>query len=224
MEGGDVELRRGHQHDEATHQSLGAQHQHRPSLGGVLVASVLPSRQPRLGNWPSRTIPGESLHALSVVGVDPASRLETSIREGTAILPNGHSPTGAQTGSVTGFKPMRCTSVAKTSMGLPGCFGASSARVSAFLNAGAFFGCRRFRILQARRLDQSDDRLQGFPAALRRNRRQAEFPGHPAHSLAARPQTAAARRLANRMAPFSAWIPWPRTPSMQPPPRSASPP
>lgn len=61
----------GHQHDEATHQLLGAQHQHGPSLGGVLVASVLPSRQPRLGNWPSRTIPGESLHALSVVGVDP---------------------------------------------------------------------------------------------------------------------------------------------------------
>jgi hypothetical protein len=71
MEGGEVELRRGHQHDEATHQLLGAQHQHRPSLGGVLVASILPSRQPRLGNWPSRALPGESLHALSVVGVDP---------------------------------------------------------------------------------------------------------------------------------------------------------
>jgi hypothetical protein len=49
---------------------------------------------------------------------------------------------GAHTRRVTGFRPRRCSSVAKTSIFLPGCLAASSATASAslFLNAAASSG------------------------------------------------------------------------------------
>src|SRR3954464_8429046 len=45
----------------------------------------------------------------------------------TAVAAIGRWPLGAQTRRRIGFKPMRCSSVAQTSIGLPGCFARSSA-------------------------------------------------------------------------------------------------
>ena len=70
-----------------------------------------------------------------------------------------------------GFRPMRCSSVAKTSIGLPGCFAASSATAFAsFFKCRRFFGRGRFRVLRTWLLDRPADRLQRFPAPLRDDR------------------------------------------------------
>ena len=103
-----------------------------------------------------------------------------------------------------GFRPMRCSSVAKTSIGLPGCFAASSATHSrAFFKCRRFFGRGRFRVLRTRLLDRPADRLQRFPAPLRGDRGEVEFASHPSRNLAARPQPAIGRRVVKAQAQFS---------------------
>ena len=99
---------------------------------------------------------------------------------------------------------MRCSSVAKTSIGLPGCFAASSATHSrAFFKCRRFFGRGRFRVLRTRLLDRPADRLQRFPAPLRGDRGEVEFASHPSRNLAARPQPAIGRRVVKAQAQFS---------------------
>jgi hypothetical protein len=88
--------------------------------------------------------------------------------------------------------------VAKTSIGLPGCFAASSA--TAFFKCCCLLWGGRSRVLRAWLLDRPADRLQRFPSPLRRDRCEAEFASHPVRHLAARPQPAIGRRFAKAAA------------------------
>ena len=98
---------------------------------------------------------------------------------------------------------MRCSSVAKTSIGLPGCFAASSATHSrVFFKCRRFFGRGQFRVLRTWLLDRPADRLQRFPAPLRGDRGEVEFASHPSRNLAARPQPAIGRRVVKAQAQF----------------------
>src|ERR1700736_2277919 len=92
---------------------------------------------------------------------------------------------------------MRCSSVAKTSIALPGCFTASSASASAsFFERCRLFGQSRFGVLWTWCLDRPADRLQCLPATLRRDQFEAEFGRTPGCPLTPRPQSAIGRRLA----------------------------
>ena len=78
-----------------------------------------------------------------------------------------------------------------------GFLAASSATVSAsFFEGFRLFGSRRFGIFRARLLDRPAARAQRFPAALRRHPGEAQFASHPACCLAARPDSAVGRRIA----------------------------
>src|ERR1700731_1158693 len=109
---------------------------------------------------------------------------------------------GAQTRRVTGFRPMRCSSVAKTSIGFPGCFAASSITASvAFFECSGLCRRSRFRVFWTWLLDRPADRLQSLPSTLCRDRCEAEFVCHPRRHLAARPQSALGGGLAKTAAP-----------------------
>src|SRR3954447_19281973 len=94
-----------------------------------------------------------------------------------------------------GFRPMRCSSVAQTSTGLSGCFAASSVTTAAsFFKHLALLRRGPGRMARARLLHRPADRLQGLPAALRQDRREPEFAGHPSRHFGASPQATVGRR------------------------------
>ena len=73
---------------------------------------------------------------------------------------------------------------------------ASCAAVSAsFFKCLCFFGGGRVRVPGAGRLDRPADRLQRFPATLRRKALEPELSGHPVRDLAASPHSAIRWRL-----------------------------
>jgi len=75
-------------------------------------------------------------------------------------------PMGAQTRRVTGFKPSRCSSLAKTSTAVGVFPFPRRRRPRVFFKRRFFFGRRRFGFSGAG-LDRPAERLQGLPAALR---------------------------------------------------------
>src|SRR5262249_13989261 len=108
----------------------------------------------------------------------------------------GRSRIGGETRRWIGLRPSRCSSVAHTSMGLSGCFAASSATVSASFFISCFLrGACSLRVAGTRRLDRPANRLERFPSALHTHFSPAEFARHPMCALAARPQTAIRRWL-----------------------------
>src|SRR3954464_1556171 len=108
----------------------------------------------------------------------------------------GRWPLGAQTRRKIGFSPMRCSSVAQTSIGVSGCWARASATAcSSFFKRLPLFRGGRGGGAGARFLPRPADRLQGLPAALRQDGSEPEFTRHPARYLRAGPQATIRRRL-----------------------------
>jgi len=82
----------------------------------------------------------------------------------------GRTPMGAQTQRTTGFRPSRCSSVAKASTGRPDEPAPLRRRPQRLFFKRLLLGfARRFRIARTRLLDRPSDRLQRLPPALRRD-------------------------------------------------------
>src|SRR3954467_11919406 len=90
-----------------------------------------------------------------------------------------------------GFSPMRCSSVAQTSIGLSGCWALASATAcSSFFERLALLGRGRGRMARARLLPRPNDRLEAPPAPLGQDRSKPEFARHPGRHFGAGPQAA----------------------------------
>src|SRR4051812_599601 len=91
---------------------------------------------------------------------------------------------------------MRCSSVAQTSIGLPGCFARSSVTAcSSFFERLPLLRRGRGRVARAGLLHRPADRLERLPAALRQDLREPEFARHPERYLRAGPQATIRRWL-----------------------------
>src|SRR3954466_6789136 len=103
----------------------------------------------------------------------------------------GRWPLGAHTRRMIGFSPMRCSSVAQTSIGVSGCWALASATAcSSFFERLPLLRRGRGRMAGAGLLHRPIDRLERLPATLGQHRSKPELARHPRRHLRAGPQAA----------------------------------
>ena len=102
---------------------------------------------------------------------------------------------GAPTRRRIGLSPMRCSSVAQTSIGWSGGLAVSSATAcSSLFQRLALLRRGRGRRARAGLVHRPADRLQRLPAPLGEDRGKPEFAGHPGRHLRTGPQPPIGRR------------------------------
>src|SRR3954453_19113304 len=101
----------------------------------------------------------------------------------------GRWPLGAHPRRRIGFRPMRCSSVAQTSIGVSGCWALASATAcSSFFKRLPLLRRGGGRMDGGGLLHRPIYRLGPLPATLGQTRSKPEFPRHPGRPLRARPQ------------------------------------